>query len=50
MLRLADRGVQDTIEGIKLVAEELRTAMFGIAAPNIQALQQTPHLEKVIHG
>lgn len=50
MLRLADRGVQDTIEGIKLVAEELRTAMFGIAAPNIQALQQTPFLEKVIHG
>jgi len=47
MLRLADQGVETTIEGIKLLEEELRTAMFGIGAGNLNALQNTPHLEKI---
>ncbi len=47
MLRLADQGVESTIEGIKLLAEELRTAMFGVGAPNLEALQNTRHLEKI---
>ncbi|MBI4790223.1 MAG: type 2 isopentenyl-diphosphate Delta-isomerase [Chloroflexi bacterium] len=47
MLRLADRGVEDTIEGIKLLEEELRTAMFGVGAGDLDALRNTPHLEKV---
>ncbi len=50
MLRLADLGVEDTIEGIKLLEEELRTAMFGVGAENIAALQNTPYLEDVSHG
>jgi isopentenyl-diphosphate Delta-isomerase len=50
MLRLADRGVPDTIEGIKLLAEELRTAMFGVGAGDLNALRTTNHLEKVSHG
>ncbi len=47
MLKLADRGVEDTIEGIKLLKEELRTAMFGVGARDLDALRQTKHLEKV---
>lgn len=47
MLRLADRGVEDTIEGIKLLEEELRTAMFGIGARDLDALRLTKHLERV---
>lgn len=50
MLKLADRGVEDTIEGIKLLEEELRTVMFGVGAPNLDALRNTKHLEKVAHG
>ena len=47
MLRLADRGVEDTIEGIKLLEEELRTAMFGIGVPDLGALKNTKHLKRV---
>ncbi len=47
MLRLADQGVETTIEGIKLLEEELRTAMFGVGAGNLPALQNTPHLKKI---
>ncbi len=50
MLRLAEQGVKATIEGIKLVEEEMRTAMFGIGAADLQALRQTIHLEKTAHG
>lgn len=50
MLKLADRGVQDTIEGIKLLEEELRIAMFGIGAPTLTALRDTPYLEHVAYG
>ena len=47
MLRLADRGIEDTIAGIKMIEEQLRVAMFGIGAENLDALRNTPHLEKV---
>ena len=46
MLKLADRGVEATIEGIKLLKEELRTAMFGVSAANLDALRSTQYLEK----
>ena len=47
MLKLADIGVEATIEGIKLLKEELRIAMFGVGAPNLDALRNTKYLEKV---
>ncbi len=46
MLRLAALGVEATVEGIQLLAGELRTAMFGIGAPDLAALQNTKYLEK----
>ncbi len=46
MLKLADVGVEATIEGIKLLKEELRTAMFGIGASNLDVLRDTTHLER----
>jgi isopentenyl-diphosphate delta-isomerase len=46
MLKLADQGVGFLIEGIKLINEELRTAMFGVGAKDLDSLQQTRHLEK----
>ncbi len=47
MLRLAERGVEDTIAGIRLIEEQMRTVMFGIGAADLDALKHTPHLEKV---
>jgi isopentenyl-diphosphate delta-isomerase len=47
MLRLADEGFETTVEGIKLLKEELRTAMFGIGATSIAELKNTHHLEKM---
>lgn len=47
MLRLADQGVEQTIEGIKLLEEELRTAMFGIGAQDLDALKKTLNMEKL---
>ncbi len=47
MLKLADVGVEATIEGIKLLTEELRIAMFGIGAANLDALRNKKSLEKL---
>lgn len=47
MLKLADIGVEATIEGIKLLEAELRTAMFGIGAANLDTLRNTEFLEKI---
>ncbi len=47
MLKWADQGVESTIEGIKLLKEELRVAMFGIGAADIAALRHTPFLEDI---
>ena len=46
MLKLADRGVEDVIEGIKMIEEQMRVAMFGIGAENLDALKNTKHLGK----
>jgi isopentenyl-diphosphate delta-isomerase len=46
MLKLADQGVEELIEGIKLIDETLRVAMFGIGARNIAALKRTRRLKK----
>ncbi len=45
MLKWADQGVESTIEGIKLLKEELRVATFGIGAANLDALRHTSFLE-----
>jgi isopentenyl-diphosphate Delta-isomerase len=47
MLKLADQGIEFLIEGIKLINEELRTAMFGVGAQDISALRKTKYLEKI---
>ena len=46
MLKLADRGVEDVIEGIKMIEEQMRVAMFGIGAENLGALRKTKYLVK----
>ncbi len=46
MLKLADLGVEDLIEGIKLINETLRAAMFGIGARDLTALSQTQRLKR----
>ena len=46
MLKLADRGVEDVIEGIKMIEEQMRVAMFGIGAENLDALRKTKYLLK----
>lgn len=50
MLRLADQGVESTIEGVKLFEEQLRTAMFGIGVKSLQELSSTNYLEKSLNG
>ncbi|CAG1014683.1 isopentenyl-diphosphate Delta-isomerase [Anaerolineales bacterium] len=47
MLKLADQGIETTIEGIKLIEEELRTTMFGIGAGDLRALRNTKYLERI---
>ncbi len=47
MLKLADIGVEAAIEGIRLIQAELRVAMFGIGAANLDALKNTKYLEKI---
>lgn len=47
MLKLADQGVDFLIEGIKLINEELRTAMFGIGVPDLSSLRKTKFLERI---
>jgi len=47
MLKLAGQGIEATIGGIKLLEEELRTAMFGIGAANIDSLRNTRYLERI---
>jgi isopentenyl-diphosphate delta-isomerase len=47
MLKWADQGVEATIEGIKLLKEELRVAMFGIGAVNLEMLRHSSFLEDI---
>jgi len=47
MLKLAERGVEDVIDGIKMIEEQMRVAMFGIGAEDLDALRKTEHLVKI---
>jgi len=46
-LKLADISAEATGEGIRALSAQLRVAMFGIGAPNLAALRDTPHLIKL---
>lgn len=47
LLKLANVSVQDTVAGIGALATQLRVAMFGIGAANLDALRDTPFLRKI---
>lgn len=46
LLKLANVSDQNAADGIQALATQLRVAMFGIGAPDLQALRDTPFLAK----
>lgn len=44
LLKLANISTETTIGGIHELVAQLRVAMFGIGAPNLTSLRDTPHL------
>lgn len=46
LLKLADVSTEATTEGIRGLTTQLRVAMFGVAAANLDALRNTPFLVK----
>jgi isopentenyl-diphosphate delta-isomerase len=46
LLKLADISSEETIKGILTLGTQLRVAMFGIGAPDLASLCNTPLLEK----
>jgi isopentenyl-diphosphate delta-isomerase len=46
LLKLANESAQATVEGIRALTLQLRVVMFGIGAPDLNALANTPHLQK----
>ena len=46
-LRLANLSAQATTEGIHALHAQLRVAMFGVGAPNLDTLRDTPQLVKI---
>lgn len=46
LLKLANLSTDATIDGIRALATQLRVAMFGIGAANLDALRDTPFLHK----
>jgi isopentenyl-diphosphate delta-isomerase len=48
-LKRAVEGVEAVIEEIEIISQQLRVAMMCIGAVNIRALQNTPHLIRVVH-
>lgn len=44
LLKLANISTETTIEGIHALTTQLRVAMFGIGAADLDALRDTPHL------
>ncbi len=46
LLKLADISAQDTVQGIHSLVAQLRVAMFGIGASDLDMLHNTPHLHK----
>lgn len=47
LLKLANISPDETIRGINALVAQLRVAMFGIGAPDLNALRDTPHLKKI---
>ncbi len=47
MLKLANISEDTAVAGLRAIAAEIRVAMFGIGAANLQALRDTPFLERV---
>lgn len=47
LLKLANISTENTIEGIYALVKQLRVAMFGIGAQNLDALRDTPSLQKI---
>jgi isopentenyl-diphosphate delta-isomerase len=46
LLKLANVSAENTTAGIRALVTQLRVAMFGIGAPDLAALRDTPHLVK----
>lgn len=46
-LKRAVEGVDAVVEEIEIISQQLRVAMMGIGAGNIEALQNTPHFVRV---
>lgn len=46
LLKLANISTETTMEGIHALVTQLRVAMFGVGAPDLAALRDTPHLVK----
>lgn len=47
MLKLADVSGDAVVEGISVLSDQLRVAMFGIGAKNLDVLRGTPFLEQI---
>lgn len=47
LLKLANLSAETTVEGVRALLAQLRVAMFGIGARNLNALRDTPFLEKI---
>lgn len=47
LLKLADISPEAAVQGIEELVTQLRVAMFGIGAGNLETLRDTPHLIKI---
>ena len=47
LLKLANISADNAADGIRALVTQLRTVMFGIGAQNLDALRDTPHLQKI---
>jgi isopentenyl-diphosphate delta-isomerase len=47
LLKLANVSDQTAADGIRALATQLRVAMFGIGAPNLDTLRDTPLLRRI---
>ncbi len=47
LLKLANVSAESATDGIFALVKQLRVAMFGVGAANLEQLRTTPHLEKI---
>lgn len=47
LLKLANISTENTIDGIHALVKQMRVAMFGIGAKDLDALRDTLHLQKI---